>query len=230
MAIRPVFLPKASGSLMVQKVSIEFQWFPGMSKNQKQRSIRSLHASARKKLAVEQILEISSKSEDQLGVELSAFNLRFNTPDHKPAPVEVLFQGGKVFERGGPFMDLYFATPREAKKDERLKISGNIVGFRYGPSDWPLNPQTLFYNSLYISALHQKRNDHLARSLLEYDAFTDIEFNPEKSLNCQAFSAALYKSLSVRGLVSEALSSKENFIRICYQSDRGSSPIQRKMF
>ena len=229
MAIRPVFLPKASGSLMVQKVSIEFQWFPGMSKNQKQRSIRSLHASARKKLAVEQILEISSKSEDQLGVELSAFNLRFNTPDHKPAPVEVLFQGGKVFERGGPFMDLYFATPREAKKDERLKISGNIVGFRYGPSDWPLNPQTLFIIGFTFGS-HQKRNEIWQDRSWKYDAFTDIEFNPEKSLSCQAFSAALYKSLSVRGLVPEALSSKENFIRICYQSDRGSSPIQRKMF
>ena len=25
--------------------------------------------------------------------------------------------------------------------------------------------------------------------------FTDIEFNPEKSLNCQAYSAALYSSM-----------------------------------
>jgi hypothetical protein len=31
--------------------------------------------------------------------------------------------------------------------------------------------------------------------MLQYQAFTDIEFNPEKSLNCQAYSAALYLSM-----------------------------------
>jgi len=230
MAKRPVFIPKTAGNQMVQKISIEFQWFPGMSKSQKQKSIGSLHNAAREQLGVGRILEISSKSEDRLGVELSAFNLTFRTPDNEPAPVEVLFQGGKVFERGGPFTDLYYVTPREAKKDERLKISGNMVGFRYGSSLWPLNPQTLFYDWLYISALHQDQNIDLANSLLEYDVFSDIEFNPEKSLNCQAYSAALYKSLSSRRLVSEALSSKEDFIRICYQNDRSASPVQRKMF
>ena len=230
MAKRPVFIPETVGNQMVQKISIEFQWFPGMSKSQKQKSILSLHASARKQLAIERILEISSKSEDRLGVELSAFNLNFKTPYNEPAPVEVLFQGGKVFERGGPFTDLYYLTSREAKKDDRLRISGYIEGFPYGSSDWRINPQTLFYDWLYISALHQNQNVHLANLLMEYDAFTDIEFNPEKSLNCQAYSAALFKALAARGLVAEALSSREDFIRICYQNNLSNSLVQRKMF
>ena len=53
MAIRPVFLPKASVP-DGPKVSIEFQWFPGMSKIKS--SGRSVPPRFRqKKLAVEQI-------------------------------------------------------------------------------------------------------------------------------------------------------------------------------
>ena len=47
-----------------------------------------------------------------------------------------------------------------------------------------------------------------------FDAFTDIEFNPERSLNCQARSAALYRSLVHAGKLEEALSSQEAFLRI----------------
>ena len=42
----------------------------------------------------------------------------------------------------------------------------------------------------------------LSEKLLNYDAFTDIEFSPDKSLNCQADAAALYVSLAKKGLAS----------------------------
>ena len=48
----------------------------------------------------------------------------------------------------------------------------------------------LGYTWLYFIALNQ--NKELTNEILEYQAFTDIEFNPEKSMNCQAYSAALY--------------------------------------
>ena len=51
----------------------------------------------------------------------------------------------------------------------------------------------IFYSWLYFIALNQ--NKKLKTEILNYDAFTDIEFNPEKSLNCQAYSAALYSSM-----------------------------------
>ena len=52
--------------------------------------------------------------------------------------------------------------------------------------------------------------------MLCYDAFTDIEFNPKKSINCQAQAAAVYVSLEKQGLLLEALKSKEAFLNIVY--------------
>ena len=44
-----------------------------------------------------------------------------------------------------------------------------------------------------------------------YDSFSDIEFNPQKSINCQAKAAAAFVGLSTQHLLSEALLSCENF-------------------
>jgi hypothetical protein len=227
MAKRPVFIPKSSGPLLVVTMPIDFIWYPGMSKIQKQKSIRSLHDAAKKTRSIEKILEVSSKSENELGIRLSAFNLMLNNNGFS-ASIEVLFQGSKVFSKGGPFTDIYRKTSREAKKDERLRESGQLIGFRYSDRDWPLNPQTVFYDWLYLSALRQ--NPSLSERLLEYDGFSDIEFNPEKSINCQAASAALYKSLAERGLVDVALSSPDEFIKINEAQKKKGTPIQSGLF
>lgn len=55
-------------------------------------------------------------------------------------------------------------------------------------------------------------NPELAEHLMDFDAFTDIEFNPEKSLNCQARSAALYVSLVREGLFERAISGKQAYL------------------
>lgn len=223
MAKRPIFIPKTSGSLLVVGMPIEFVWHPGMSKSQKQKSIRSLHDAAKQSRGIEKILEISSKSENELGIQLSAFNLMLNANGFK-STIEVLFQGSKVFSKGGPYNDIYQKTSREAKKDERLKNSGQLIAFRYNNRDWPLNPQTVFYDWLYLTALRQ--NPSLSEQLLEYDGFSDIEFNPDKSINCQAASAALYKSLTKRGLLELALSSADEFIKIHQAQKKKEVPIQ----
>lgn len=227
MAKRPIFIPKSSGSLLVVGMPIEFVWHPGMSKSQKQKSIRSLHDAAKQSRGIEKILEISSKSENELGIQLSAFNLMLNANGFK-ATIEVLFQGSKVFSKGGPYNDIYQKTSREAKKDERLKNSGQLIAFRYNNRDWPLNPQTVFYDWLYLTALRQ--NPGLSEQLLEYDGFSDIEFNPDKSINCQAASAALYKSLTERGLLERALSSADEFIKIHQAQKKKEVPIQGGLF
>ena len=47
-----------------------------------------------------------------------------------------------------------------------------------------------------MALFHSFKSKQKFKSLiLNYEAFTDIEFNPEKSLNCQAYSAALYSSM-----------------------------------
>jgi hypothetical protein len=212
MAERPVFIPESEGPVLVRTRQVAFQWFPGLSVSQKQKSVDSLHAAARKLPAVDKVLEVSSKSRESLGVALSAFNLSFAAPGHDGAlTVECAFQGSKVFERGGPYLDMFNMTSREAKRDERLLSSGRLTGFRFLGAEWALEPKTAFYDWLYINAL--KQQPALTEPLLAYTAFTDIEFNPERSINCQAHSVALYVSLNKRSLLEHAISSREAFLR-----------------
>lgn len=212
MAKRPVFIPYVDNRIGVDERIVEFQWFAGMAKVQKQKSIKSLHSAA-EAMGISPILEISSKSEEALGVKLSAFNLLITTQvKGRSFSVETAFQSSKVFERGGPFLDLLEQSSRVAKKDVRLKESGNLVGFEFYRTQFPLTPRTFFYDWLYLKAL--KQNEDLADHVIRYRGFTDIEFNPKKSINCQAYSAALYVSLAHSELLQDALESPESFKQI----------------
>ena len=79
----------------------------------------------------------------------------------------------------------------EAKKDKRIKNSGDLIGFSFFGENWEIDFD--FYTWIYLVGLNH--NNNVAKELLNYDAFTDIEFNPKKSFNCQAYSAAFYVSL-----------------------------------
>ena len=201
MATRPIFMPSLSGPLLVLTKHVEFQWFPGMAMVQSRKSIASLHAEAKRLLDIDDVLEISSKSPTELGVSLSAFNLMIRTKNDREFSLECAYQASKVFERGGPFVDLLNAKSIDAKRDARLNQHGRLVKFRFFGVDWPLVPRTAFYDWLYINALHKQRD--LAEQVLTYRGFSDIAFNPERSINCQAYAAALYVSLSARGLLTE---------------------------
>jgi len=213
MAERPAFIPSESLEFLVETKFVNFEWFPGFAASQKQKSVVSLHENIQSSLNIQEILEISSKSLKPEGVDASAFNLMIETKKYnRRFSVECAFQASKVFIGGGPYVDLLETTSREAKKDERLKTSGRLKEFRFYKDFWPLEPKTLFYDWLYINALH--RNQALAERLLRYECFTDIEFNHERSINCQAYSAALYVSLARRDLLLEALSSNEAYMTI----------------
>jgi len=227
MAERPIFIPGLDSPPLVNVRLVDFTWSPGMAHSQKQKSIQSLHEAAKNQLEVSNILEISSKSESKLGVELSAFNLMLESTDGATASVESFFQGSKVFERGGPFTDLYGKSAREAKKDPRIQSSGALIGFEYGGLPWGLEPKTAFYDWLYVNALMQHIN--LASAVLDFDAFTDIEFNPKKSINCQAFSAALYCALYGRGLSESALQSPDTFIKTQALQQPVPRPVQSSL-
>ena len=120
----------------------------------------------------------------------SAFNLKFSWQD-KNSSVESFYQGSKVFKHAGPFTDLYEKNSKSAKKDKRIKDSGDLLGFTFFDEKWALEDD--FYTWIYLIGLTQ--NKKLSESLLQYEAFTDIEFNEKKSFNCQAYSAAFYVSL-----------------------------------
>ncbi|HHE0364388.1 TPA: hypothetical protein ACN34U_001908 [Vibrio parahaemolyticus] len=215
MAIRPIFVPRTDGTIGVIEKAIDFKWHPGMAKTQKQKSISELHNSA-KLSGINNILEISSKSQDELGILLSAFNLSFVTKKHNnKITVESAFQGSKVFKRGGPYKDLYLADSKTSKKDVRIKESGQLVGFSFFNQEFPLIPRTYFYDWLYIKALVS--NPKLVDLLYKFEGFSDIEFNPKKSINCQAHAAALFVSLNSAGVLEDALSSPDMFLRITKQ-------------
>ncbi len=66
MARRPVFRPVLSGPRFVEEEVLDFEWHPGFAKSQAQKSIASLHASARER-GLSPVLDISSKSDTALG-------------------------------------------------------------------------------------------------------------------------------------------------------------------
>lgn len=212
MAKRPIFVPMLDGKRLVLERYVEFQWHAGFAKSQKQKSIRALHEMALRDYGVRNPLEVSSKSEDRLGVALSSFNLCFHTTKGRKLTVEAAFQGSKVFERGGPFTDIFGMRPIDAKRDPRLKESGSLTSFRLFKREWSLEPKTAFYDWLYINAL--LKNPDLASEVTDHDGFTDIEFNPERSINCQARSVALFCALFHNDKLSFALESRENFLSL----------------
>lgn len=214
MANRPIFVSESTKDSFINEVNVEFQWFPGMAVSQKQKSINSLHNSASNQ-GLSPILEISSKSENPLGVRLSAFNLKLRIVENILTTVETAYQGSKVFKNGGPYTDLYNRNSREAKKDERLFESGNLIGFELDGVRWELIPETSFYDWIYINAL--KQNEDLADGILRYKSFSDIEYNPKKQVSCQARSAAYFVSLSKLNLLNDFLTSKKDFLQLYNQ-------------
>ena len=83
---------------------------------------------------------------------------------------------------------------------------------------FPLESRTFFYDWLYVGALAGR--PELVNELEHYTAFTDIEFNPKRSINCQAHSVALFQGLRAADAVDRALESADTFLRVCYGSGR----------
>lgn len=200
MAHRPTYIPHSKNEFLVKTEMVEFNYYSGFSVVQKQKSIDELHNSIQEKYGFDNILEVSSKSKKELGVALSAFNLTITDKTTKETySVECAFQSSKVFENGGAYTDLLKMTSKQAKRDERLINSGKLIGFEFHNTKWQLNPLTAFYDWLYINALNQNVQFH--NELMKYQTFTDIEFNPKKSINCQAYSIAMFVALAKRNLL-----------------------------
>jgi type I restriction enzyme M protein len=200
---------------------VEFDWFPGFSIQQHQRSISSFHDAARTLGMAIRPLEVSTRSPDELGRKLSAFNLRVEHPAFGVIPLESAFQSSKVFNDGGPYVELAQKDPRTAKRDPRIQHpTGSLCAFRYDGTDYPLQPTTSFYDWLYIRSLALVEQADLDE-LCQRDGFTDIAFNPEKSVNCQAYSVALFVSLTRDGYLHPWDMNFQTFVNLaCYASSK----------
>lgn len=215
MAERPIFVPAPESSELVLEVFLPLKWNSGFAAVQKEKNIRALHEAA-SVAGYQDILEVSTKSDKQRGQHLSAFYLKVKMEHIGEVPLECAFQGSKVFESGGPYIDLYCKDAREAKKDFRLRESGKLIGFEFDGLQWPLEPKTVFYDWLYANCIYEYRE--WATKLYRYGAFSDIEFNPSRSINCQARSIALFLSLMKRNQLDEAMRSPSNFLGVLLAS------------
>jgi len=222
-AERPIFAPHAQGLELVDEIDLEIKWHAGFAPSQKQKNIEALHEAAAN-AGYRPVLEVSTKSADKVGRHLSAFHLRVSNKKGDEIPLESAFQGSKVFESGGPYVDLHRAAPVEAKRDLRLRESGKLTGFAFDDLVFPLEPKTAFYDWLFISAIYPHR-EWLQR-LAAYAAFSDIEFNPARSINCQARSCALFFALRKRDLLQDALLTPKSFVALLSEHGYPSRPIK----
>lgn len=203
MANRPAWSYDESSRCLIRNTH-EFVFNAGFSVTQKQKNIVALHESIGKKA-----LEVSTKSLDELGIKLSAFNLKLNG-----VPLENVFQSSKKYENGGPYLDLLRVHPREAKRDERHHSSGRLIAFEYDGCEYPLNPKTIFYDYIYLCAVIETLDKETINKVMEYQCFTDIEFNPNKSINCQAKTVAILKAfLSMYGEMPDIRGRFDEFVK-----------------
>lgn len=194
--------------------NVDFDGVKGQATSQARKRSMALRESYCAKKGPSKILEISSASDDENGTKLSALVLPV-TINGKTVCVEQAFQSGKVFQKGGPFPELLDKDPKELKRiaTENQKKFGDIIGFELDGVKYPTKPETAFYDWIYITALRQ--NKELADYLLQFDGFTDIQFNPKRSINCQAKSAAYYVALVKTGQIDNVKTFKD-MVKILY--------------
>jgi len=170
MAIRAIYIYTGDIEKPVLVQDISFKWISGMSYPQKCKRRDSLASEIAKLYDIKRWLEISTKSDKEIGVNLSALNLFLKTTTGTDT-VENIYQKSKVFGEKG------------------------IIGFKYNDCEFSNIPTGMFYDYVYMYAVLQ--NHDLIDQFVQYDIFTDIEFNPNKSLNTQARAAAIFKTLYV---------------------------------
>ena len=190
-----------SKSPFVSIIGVDFEYGTGSSVAQVQKNIEQLHKSFNQRFPAKKVFEVSAKSSTDTGKKLNASNLMKFVPSYgKSFPVENIFHASKTYAYVGPFSDIYEMTPSSARSDKRLKDKSNgpIKSYTFDGNTYPAEPQTVFYNWLYINALLENKEE--AEKLLEYDAFTDITLI-SGTPNSPARACALYVGLMRSGMI-----------------------------
>lgn len=199
MESKPVFMPRVGSDNLVKTDMVRIERHVGFATRQKKKTLNDLHRVIKKKYGFKNVLELSTKSGNKLSFPLSPYSLQITNDDGQKYSVENAFQASKVFEKGGPYLDILTEKPRQARKDERLISSGELTGYDYFGMEWGVEPLTTFYDWLYINAL--KQHPELHEEVVQYQAFTDISFNPKRSVHCAAYSLAMFVALHKRDLL-----------------------------
>ena len=130
-----------------------FEFASGFAISQKRKNINSFHEEI-KKDGIVNVLEVSRKNENEIGILLSAFNLML-TIENKKYPVECIYQSSKRFG-DVQYNECQYMDPAEAKKYIKEKVENNnlcLTEFRFANKSFSLNPKSMFYDYLYIYSI-----------------------------------------------------------------------------
>lgn len=169
---------------MIVRELLSFVWAKADNKREQRRlSLSNLSCEVSHRLH-KIPMDISTASNAEQGVVLSAFNLKFRS-----STLESFYQGSKIFENGRNYPEVYNMSSLDAKQYPALKKSGAIVGFTFDNVDYPAEPKSVFYDWLYVKAV--LRNFGGGLDLYPINAFVDIQ-SPITSIACQARALAIY--------------------------------------
>ena len=135
------------------------------------------------------VLEISSRSPQPLGRQLSAM---FLEDPASGKPVEAVYQAAKCYgPEGGP-AGRVLANGFDAKQLDRTRCrAGRLRGFDDGRLFWPAETGTQFYDRLWIRSARAA-----GVGAVDYDAFTDRFHRRGHALACQARSMAMLQGMA----------------------------------
>ena len=184
MAIRPIYISNIPEKPFIKR-DIQFVWIKGMSYSQKCKRRDSMHEVVAKLYPIDKVLEISTKSNKELGVNLSALKLTVKYKSGNEETVEKIYQSSKVL-------------------DENNKIKE----FKFNNTLFEKDPYSMYYDYIYMLGLYCHKE--YWEDLNKYDIFTDIEFNPNKMLNTQARAAAIWNTLYRNNMI-DIIESQDEF-------------------
>lgn len=196
MAKRTYYIPSRNGILSL--MSPEFKWFGGFAKSQGRKCVQSLHDTLHAINPAWRILDTTTRSTSELGVRLSARNMTIKV-NERDCDLEAVYQASKVYEGNiGPHPEMYTRPGGEVKSELKAKTIGlKIVGYNFNGVTYPAEPKHDFYYNLVLRSFAE--HPDLGNAVMDYDCFTDITFNPDKGINCQAAAIANYVYLRRSG-------------------------------
>ena len=142
MAICPEFHASKTKPYYIE-IPVKFSWNPVSLLHKKEEHFHTAWSLSRTfsyGVGIGNILKIHAGG----GTKLSAFHLPLEIENVGTFPIENVYQAGKVFENGRPYLDLLHLSPREAKRDERLQNSGQLICFELSGRSFPYNRITCF--------------------------------------------------------------------------------------
>ena len=169
------------------------------------------------------VLEISSRSPQELGRDLSAMNLRA-AGDPRRRTVEAVYQAAKCYGTGGPDTAYCESGYAAKRRDRERRRAGPLAGFEHEGLRWKTHTGSAFYDWLWTRSALASRGEALVARLQEYDAFSD-QFHRPGAVACQAKAAAIAAGMGIARLRA-ALEQPAAWLRHLHgqEADRPPSP------